>query len=435
MISKFIAALVVVFTLTGCATIGGNIFKSNAEKAIEEQKQFINEGKGYWNAYIALEKYLSRDNISPKVLQFINSEEDFRTKALKEKRIEIDGISHPSMVDSIKSEIVKARDVGFFSEKELGDLEQYLYMKVEEKNRTDGIKFEIDQPVATEYPLNTSEHQKIIFKRTLGSIMAIPSDGDISKEKIQSIIDYLQSKYSVKEDVESFKEIVPKLKLKPSVIVELFSNLMPEYVEKNKKEFELYIFIKVTSKNRLLEVDLISELSGKSIFLNVSSGEKLNTNISGNKLNVVINELGYDEHELHETRETKIISYDKVDTMKAVFFMPRNASYMYEVVSGGAEIEYAYEITAQNVDEDGEIFNKLIRDTESSSYRECTNKRVQNVFGGIQAAEFIANNDMQNDCTGGNRLDLRELRKRVISRLADEIANIPAIHTALEAGN
>jgi hypothetical protein len=52
------------------------------------------------------------------------------------------------------------------------------------------------------------------------------------------------------------------------------------------------------------------------------------------------------ESVLTEKVQTITYGFFDVNIIYASLYMPKNASYLYEVVTGGAKIEYGYEVTA-----------------------------------------------------------------------------------------
>ena len=116
--------------------------------------------------------------------------------------------------------------------------------------------------------------------------------------------------------------------------------------------------------------------------------------------------------------------------LSAVLLMPRNASYLYEVVSGGAEIEYGYVVSAFA---DGKsIYDEVIRGRVGGQYRRCQNARIQNVFGGVSSAGFVANNDMQQRCSGPSSATIEKLREDVFSKVVDSVLMVPPIKVVHE---
>lgn len=109
--------------------------------------------------------------------------------------------------------------------------------------------------------------------------------------------------------------------------------------------------------------------------------------------------------------------------------MPKKATYAYEVVSGGAEIEYGYVVSA--IADGKSIHDELIRGKVDGQYRRCQNARIQNVFGGVSPADFVANEDMQQRCSGPSSVAIEDLRKEVLLKIIDgvmKVAPIKAFH-------
>ena len=65
-------------------------------------------------------------------------------------------------------------------------------------------------------------------------------------------------------------------------------------------------------------------------------------------------------------------------------------------------------------------------------YRRCQNDRIQNVFGGVSSAGFVANEDMQRRCSGPNSLSMDELRRDIFSKIVDGVLKVPPIKIAHE---
>jgi hypothetical protein len=119
-------------------------------------------------------------------------------------------------------------------------------------------------------------------------------------------------------------------------------------------------------------------------------------------------------------------SQGQVNFAAAVLLMPRNASYIYDVASGGIELSYAYEVKAAA--KGHAPFNKLIRDKTARAWRSCSNARIQNVFGGVQPASFVANDHMQQICSGGGSpVGIDALRDDALEAILKAIREVPAV--------
>lgn len=143
-------------------------------------------------------------------------------------------------------------------------------------------------------------------------------------------------------------------------------------------------------------------------------------------IEVRIAKLQYDVRQEPERSQTIMYAQHQINLLSAALLMPRNATYQYEYVTGGAQIAYAYEIKAKQ--DDKTLLDKLLHDSLRESYSYCQNARIQNVFGAVQPANFVANDDMANRCRGNSSpVKPEDLQKQVIDKLADEIKSIDAI--------
>ncbi|MBF0334954.1 MAG: hypothetical protein HQL40_15115, partial [Alphaproteobacteria bacterium] len=146
----------------------------------------------------------------------------------------------------------------------------------------------------------------------------------------------------------------------------------------------------------------------------------------GQEPNVVVKlkRLQWDERRIQDKIQPVIYDQYQVNLLSAVLLMPKNASYIYDVSTGGIELSYAFEVTAT-----GKAFPpyaKLIRDRVTRQWQTCSNARIQNVFGGVQPANFVANEHMQQTCGSTQALATPDqLRDVVIDALAREIGQIP----------
>lgn len=435
---RLIAALFCVLFLSGCvATTGGGGLKlsflmTDTEKVIEKQKIKIENGTtGYWESYLELQNYILSDKKAEqeKIIIFIDSIEGFRENALSEINKKIGWIKTTREITTIKNNVEDARSIKVFSSVDLSNLIEHLNTIIEKKNRSGEIPFVLTDGYSKWSPLVTPEHQRIIFYRSISQLAEktqICNHNTI--EQINAIIEYLESEYCSDSDKLFFKNKVKEFDLEPRVIIKTLYGIMPGYVDEVKERIGISVQIETKPIDRLLEIDMLSALEKESDFIFSKKTPGIRN------VRIMFDKLSYKEKEIPESRVTRTIPQHEVNPLQAVLLMPRNSSYMYEVVSGGSEISYAYEITAFNGN--GEIiYNKLLRDNIRKTYNNCINRRIQNVFGGIQNASFIANSQMENECGGNNnKVSLRDLQQMVFALLLDEIKMIESIKIAIEAG-
>jgi hypothetical protein len=202
------------------------------------------------------------------------------------------------------------------------------------------------------------------------------------------------------------------------------AKVFPKYAAVRKDEITARVLLQVKNGDRILADDLRQSLRDKVRGIELVSSADPKTTV------LTIERIRNDEKILPEQSKTIIYAQHEVDIMSAVLLMPRNASYIYEVVSGGAELEYGYVVTATV---DGKvIYDELIRGKVGGQYRRCQNARIQNVFGGTSSAGFVANDDMRQRCAGPSSVSIEQLRQEVFSKIIDGVLKVPPIKLAHE---
>jgi len=196
---------------------------------------------------------------------------------------------------------------------------------------------------------------------------------------------------------------------------ELYTQWDQKY--KTETEFETVpIKIGFEPPDRLFEIDLKAKLSH---FKDLHVVEKSEPGV----ISIEINRLQYDLVQHPERTETIIYAQHEVNLAGAVLLMPRNASYLYDYTAGATQVNFAFEIKATL--DNTPVAEKLFRDKIVIEYSFCRNERIQNVFGGVKRATFIANGDMAQRCGGSNTSASPDyLRDCVINQLTSEIRQL-----------
>lgn len=184
--------------------------------------------------------------------------------------------------------------------------------------------------------------------------------------------------------------------------------------------------------DRLLEIDLADVLRARvpGARLVPASGAPADA------LRVMVARLRYEERPQAEARSTVSVGYNDVGTVRAALLMPRGATYLYDLVTSGAEIDYVYEVKATQGG--AEVGASVLRDRARQDHRACANFRVQNVFGGVKPVDWYANDRMQADCAGGSAgtagASMDAARKQVLEALAARVAALPPLARAAALG-
>jgi hypothetical protein len=144
-----------------------------------------------------------------------------------------------------------------------------------------------------------------------------------------------------------------------------------------------------------------------------------------NALSITVEKVRHEERVNPERHETVTYAQHQVDLGYALMMMPRNASYIYDIAASGASIDYGYVVTVEGGG--SAKYETVVRGTASGEEIRCTNARVQNVFGGTQAATFVANQDMATRCNGGNGKSMARLRADIYDAVVDAIRSAPQV--------
>jgi hypothetical protein len=143
---------------------------------------------------------------------------------------------------------------------------------------------------------------------------------------------------------------------------------------------------------------------------------------------ITIERLRFNESRLPDRTQTITYAQYEVNLAAAMLLMPRNASYLYEITTGGAEIEYAFVVKGSR--DEKSLLDVLIRDRRAAEYATCSNARIQNVFGGVQRADFLANDDMARRCRNSASISIDDLRRLVYGEIAETISKMEPLSRA-----
>lgn len=241
---------------------------------------------------------------------------------------------------------------------------------------------------------------------------------------LSGIMEYYMN-HRTPENTQRVNDWIAKAKLSRSDLNSL-RGIFPDAVSRRLQSLSVAVLLKIDPPDRLLLEDLKGALRGQAHITLIDAEEK-------DAVIVQVRKLQTEERTNSPATQTVVLGPGDIDFFSYALLMPRNASYAFELVEGSASIEYAYEI--QHLGGGKVIEDKLLRDKVSDSYKSCSNARVINVFGGVQAAGFYANERMKNLCSGGRAVAASDLRPQVIRRVATTIESLTAIKKVRDAAN
>ncbi|KAA0678190.1 hypothetical protein DS837_28135 [Azospirillum brasilense] len=212
---------------------------------------------------------------------------------------------------------------------------------------------------------------------------------------------------------------LPSMKLSAEEVRQHVASVFPEQAKKLLADRSITVRLVTEPDDRLLFEDLATKVRAISSNLTLVTGGDAT-------VTVTVKKLQWEERRDPERTQPVVYSQGDVNLLAAALLMPRNASYQYDLTTGGVELAYAFEVKATG--KGIQPYDNLLRDKVSRSWRSCSNARIQNVFGGVQRADFVANDHMQQTCSGGGvPVSADSLRNNVLDDVVRSIKRIPAI--------
>lgn len=304
------------------------------------------------------------------------------------------------------------------------ELSKSLDENIARKNSHGEIGWLLSDNISNLKVLQSEEAQEVIFKRSLDAIADKQRPTDLAK----ALAGYLSRPERKAVDLTRARNSLSDVTLKRSELQE-FRTAFPDLVHDKLAELSAYVQINVTPSDRLLEEDLKAEIGRLSEnYIVLRNGER---GTSGT-INVTIEKLRLEDRQLPDQSQTITYAFHNVDPVQAALFMPRHASYMYDIKSGGVELEYGYVV---HLEQNGiTLLDELVRGTIKENFVRCENPRVVNVFGGITRANFVANGDMSSRCSGATTSSpsVQTLKGQVLALLVDKIVSVGALASRRE---
>lgn len=404
--------------LSACAT---NQPKSPEDQAIfraNQAREAISEGNT-GHAAIFIEDALTFPTGDTRVKELFSSQPKGRDiyRAYLEKKI-ADVSTAQSATTMLKS-LAIAQSAGIFPEIQVSELIAKLNKVVADGLMTGSVSFVLGDNINSFPFLKSLEYQRIIFERTIKNLQNSGS----GNRPVVALMDYVQRVGIDSLEGKRTESLLPTMNIRRNEL-DVVAKVFPEFAAARKDEITARVFVQVKNGDRLLSEDLLQTLRSRV------RGVEWVPSVGPKTTSLVIERLRNDEKTLPERSQTITYAQHEVNLLSAALLMPRNASYLYEVVSGGAEIESGYVVSA--VADGKTIYDEVIRGKVGGEYRRCQNARIQNVFGGVSSAGFVANDDMQQRCAGPSSASIDELRKDVFSKVVDGVLKVPPIKVAHE---
>lgn len=403
--------------MTACATYpqspeGQAAFHTN------EARLAIAKGDGN-NAAEQIDIVLTRPTGNEKIKELFASDPKSRDyyRAYLEKSIA--EVSSADQSVEIFEKISTVKSAGIFQEDQVSGYFMSLMKVVTDGNTTGSVPFDLGDKIDHFPELRTPAHQQIMANRSIKNLQGNGS----RKRPIVALMQYTQLVGIDTVEGKRIESLLPTMNIRRDEL-DAVAKAFPKFAATRREEITARVFMQIKNGDRLLSEDLLQALRSRV------RGVDWVSSIGPKTTTLVIERLRNDEKTLPERSETITYAQGEVNILSAALLMPRNASYLYEVISGGAEIEYGFVVSA--VADGKTIHDEVIRGKVGGEYRRCQNARIQNVFGGVSSAGFVANDDMQRRCAGPSSASIDQLRKDIFSIVVDGVLRVPPIKVANE---
>ena len=405
------------FFLTACATYPQSR-EDQATYHANEARAAISKGDST-NAADQIDVTLTRPTGDTKIKELFASYPKGRDYYRTYLEKSIVGISSASQAAAVFEKLSTVKSAGIFSDDQVRYLFANLIKVATDGNTTGSVPFDLGDKIDLFPELKSSAQQQIIVNR---SIKNLQGNGSGSRP-VSALMEYVQRIGVDSVEGKRMESLLPTMNIRRDEL-EVVAKVFPKFAAARKEEITARVFMQVKNGDRLLSEDLLQTLRSRV------RGVEWVSSVDPKTTTLVIERLRNDEKTLPERSQTITYAQHEVNLLSAVLLMPRNASYLYEVVSGGAEIEYGYVVSA--VANGKPIYDEVIRGKVGGDYRRCQNARIQNVFGGVSSAGFVANDDMRHRCAGPSSASIDELRKEIFSKVVDGVLKVPPIKVVHE---
>lgn len=322
-------------------------------------------------------------------------------------------------VNDVRFKIDRMQSLQAISENTTARVDRFIEETVKEKIKNGSMNVTFDDAIKQYSFLSSSEMMDLIAINTINKYKTIKF---YDKNGLEQLANYVGNSSNESMIRVKLKEALPLMSLKVNELG-VFEKIDPKFVSERKLSSTLKAFIEYKSIDRLTADDIneIIKRSIKGVEWAASSTTSLNI-ISIEKIR---------HNEVVGQERTQTISYAdyQVDRLAALMLMPRNSSYMFDLVSNDVSIDYGYVITYQKNGQ--RISEEVVRGVESHQNKRCQYKRIQNVFGGNQSADFDANDDMRSKCAGFSKT-VERMRSDIYSKIASkvfELEDVKKVHS------
>lgn len=360
-----------------------------------------------------LEQAIQRSPEGSAVSNFLRSNASARRAFIEETigiNTKIDGVL---LAGSRLSTVELLQRANVLDAAEMDAIRSHLNSVVSRGNSSGSIEFKIgDAEIERFSVLQSHEAMQIILDRTIDQVRRGQS------RRLADLIDFASKRGPNSAEYQRVRVALDDLPVTRSDL-DVVARVFPEVAAAKRALANGTGVLTTAGADRIFEDDL------KRVLSNSIRGMTWVTTAAKDSFLIRVERVRFNETTIPERTQTVTYSQFQVNLLEAALLMPRNASYLFDITTGGAEIEYGFVLT---VTRNGtQLKDEVVRGRLSSEYRRCTNQRIQNVFGGVAPAGFVANDDMRSRCSGGDNKSIDTLRTESLEKISASLVEVEAI--------
>lgn len=419
---RFFSILILSAALSGCAGLRTPTDADLAEYHADQAQRAFAMGNRPQMA-LQIDEAAARTGGTARINAFFAAAPAAKAAYIQELQHRIDSqVSTAGTADSVLRGLKSAAAAGIISSQEYVGLVERLTHVVEEGNLSGLVRIDLGDNIDQFPGLKSPEQQRAMADNTI----AVLQEAGGKYRPIARLMAYAARSGRGSPEWRRIESQLPTMNIKRSELG-IVAAQFPDFAEPRRAATQVDVRLNVKNADRIFKEDLRDEMVASI------SGLEWGAPASDKTIEITVERLRHDERSLRERTETVTYRQGDINVVSAVLLMPQNASYAYDVLIGGNEIEYGYVITATQGGR--QLADDLVRGKVENGYEKCLNPRIQNVFGGVTRADFVANDDQQRRCSGQQSASIDDLRKIVLERIVAGIRRIGPIKAVHEMGD
>ena len=413
---------VIAGVLLGCMFLVGCASKPRTPEeqvvvSIEQAKDSLATSSGVYTAASLIDNVVSLNTGPAKAREFLATNPRALMAYIAYLDDSIKGLSTPESAISLSNKLDLLRGESVIPASESAQLQTLLAASILRKNLSGDLPFTLADNTTPFPGLSSVDQQQAVVKNTIVKL----KEKNSNRKYLPPLLAYASAQPDGSVNKRQIESELPSMNIRRSEL-EVVTPVYPAFATVRRGQMTASVLLSVKNGDRLMADDLQKYLGSNLKGITWAKADAPGT------IKLEIEKIRENEKIIPESSQTITYAQHEVNLLSAALLMPRNASYIYTVTSGGAEIEYGFGITA--VANGEKIHDDLVRGKVGGTYARCDNARIQNVFGGVTSAGFVANDDMQRRCNGQQSVQVEDLRRDVLSKILASVQNVPQIATA-----